>query len=153
MEDFEENINKNIKQQNDEMSKHIDKIKEEIHDVFGGFSEMVNNIADIKQKMFDDRLTAGIQISCLRDEIKEGLKSLREDLWYQCDHMKFVNLIDSKFKQFESKFEQYIYEPNRIKFDKKSEDNFDKTFEAKSKNDMFEHNDYNSIEEFLKDDI
>ena len=75
--------------------------------------------------------------------------------------MKFVNLIDSKFKQFENKFEQYIYEPNHVELEKKkSEDKSkDSDLETEASDKIFDQESEESeeqfcdiIEEFLKDE-
>ena len=132
---FETKIYENIKQHDKNI---YNKIKDEIFGMFDVFSKQVlKDTKDIKEQVLKDHLPTGTQISCLRDEIQmnfaslrvemnEIIKNLREDLWYQCDHMKFINLIDSKFKQFESEFDQHISEPNHVKFEKefgdKSED-------------------------------
>ena len=105
---------------------HVEKIKNDIFavkDEISGFSNAVKNIDEIKQKIFKDHLTTGIQISCLRDEMKDAIKSLREDLWYQCDHMKFVNAIDEKFSIMEKKFEKFLNEPNVINEKENSSEN------------------------------
>ena len=52
--------------------------------------------------------------------MKEHLKSLREDLWNQCDHMKFINALDSKFAVIEQKFHKFLYQENFITDEKNS---------------------------------
>ena len=88
--------------------------KNEIYDKVDEFSEVIFGIKEIKEKIFKDHLTTGIQISCLRDEMKDALKNLREDLWYQCDHTKFVKAMDSKFSIMEKKFDKLLNEPNDV---------------------------------------
>ena len=78
-------------------------------------TELIQITEEMKKKIYQYHLTTGIQISCLRDEMKDSFKGLKEDLWYQCDHMKFVNALDSKFAVMESKFRNFVYEPNHIK--------------------------------------
>ena len=133
-----------MKYDNDE--KIYEKLLDEFYTMKKTYEEFSKMVYDMKEKQSQDHLTTGIQVSCLRDEIKNDLKGLREDLWYQCDHMKFVNLIDSKFKHFESKFEKYLYEPNAnnenesTDMDSENEKNsFSNDSEEESTNSEIEH--------------
>ena len=144
------------------MSENIyNNIKDDIFGMFDSFSEQVlKDTAGIKEEVFKDHLTTRIQISCLRDDIQRNFASLRvemheiiknpcEELWYQCDHMKFINTVDFKFKQFESNFEQYIYEPNHVQFEKEE-------FEDKSDDSDIDTkipDGIRDIKEFLRDEV
>ena len=95
----------------------------------------------------------------LKDEIKKDLKGLREVIWYQCDHMKFANMIDSKFKQLELNFNAHVSE--RIKSDEEekettaSDEKSDKKSEKSdtvSENEKeSEHEVYNGFRQFVSE--
>ena len=102
---------KNLLRKKKEYFKDIERIN---RDMFYLMFER-RDIQEMKTVIFKERLSESIQVDILKDEIKKDLKGLREDLWYQRDRMKFVNLTDSKFKQFESKFNAHVSE--RIKSD------------------------------------
>ena len=81
-------------------------------DIYDMMAELQPSIKEIKEKVFQDHITTGIQLDRLRDDIQVEIKDLRESLWYQCDHMKFVNLINNKFSELNKKIDKHIYEPN-----------------------------------------
>ena len=82
------------------------------NDIYERISELLIVSEEIKKKLYQDRVATVIQVDRLREDLRADLKSWREDLWYQCDHMKFVNVINSKFHELNQKMVKHIYEPN-----------------------------------------
>ena len=77
--------------------------------------------------------------------LKGYLKGLREGLWYQTDHTKFVNLINNQFSEMNEKFEKYLKEPNDTIYMKESEKkDEDEQRESDDDQDSKEKNVYNA---------
>ena len=111
-------------------------------------AELQPSIKEIKEKVFQDHLTTGIQLDRLRDDLQVEIKDLRKSLWYQCDHMKFVNLINNKFSELNKKIDKHIYKPNaKMYFDNVYKDESE---ENEKENDESKHDSDNKDTEFYK---
>ena len=133
-----EKIEKNI-------SDHVDMIKDEIYDRMSSWE----SLSKVYQHMnnMEHRICSMLSEVIAKNKndvgsLKGDLRGLREELWYQTDHTKFVNLINNKFSEMNEKFKKYIYEPNNHIYTKESETNEGE--QPESEEDSNEKNVYNA---------